>query len=318
MNKLGLCLESEVWYYMGRRSLKNQLQHSVCASMRLGNSKKEERERGERTELFLYSRNSVKKMFAFTNNFADWMRDNHPEVKWAKDITPQHLEEYGQDKRPEWTDKTCKENSHRAHKMGDMISNVFGVSVDLSSVYYASGGKESPENRAMTREDCDLLRECLLSKNTGARFLVDICSRTGARSEEARSVKAENIRMDRGMLELRNCKNGRDRDVPIRDKDIAFFAALKEYMIEHDWKNACNGITENACNRAIRSAMKEVGISDKYDQSLHACRKLYARERMDEEQNKGFSWVESWSHVQQELGHGDKYRYELAHAYLGI
>lgn len=303
---------------MGRRSLKNQLQHAVCISKRLGISKKAERESGVNTEMFCYSRNTVKKMFALVNTFSDWMRDKHPELKWAKNLDSKYFIEYGQDKRKDWTDQTAREMSHRVHKLGLMINNAYGLDLDFSDVYFASGDKKSPNKQAYTREDCDKVRELLLSKETGARFLVDISYRIGARSEEARSITSENIKIDKRVVELRNCKNGRDRDVPIREKDIEFFRNLKQYMENNNWTNACNGITENACNKAVRGVLRELGISEKYDGLFHPARKLYAKERMKEEQDNGKSWVKSWETVQGELGHGEKYRGELVHAYLGI
>ena len=303
---------------MKRRNLKTQLKHVVCTSKRLSHSKRAERKNGVDTEKYLYSINSTKKMFKFCTRFADWMKVNHPEIKWVRDIEPAHFEEFCRDNLKNWSNTTRKEYQSRIHKLGKMVSETFHIKRNYSSVKIElKNNNEKAKNPPMEKEDFKKLSRAIQKKKTSARYLPDIAYRLGTRSEEARSIEAQDINLEKKEVLLRNCKNGRKRKVKIRNKDFKFFKDLKEMMIKDNWPNACNGMSENGCNKIIRQTMKECGISDKYRQSIHAIRKLYAVERMKEEQRSGKNWRQSWEQVQKELGHGSKFRGELAAIYLG-
>lgn len=302
-----------------RRTLKNQFRHIVCESKRLGHSKRGEKKNGVEVENYLYSYKSVKKMFALCNKFTDWMKIHHPEIKWVRQVKPEHFEEFCQNNLDNWTNATRKEYQSRIKKLGKMASRVYGIKKDFSSVEIPlKTEREKIRNQPMTEEDFRKLQETIRQKNSHARFLPDIVYRIGARSEEARSIRPEDIDLSAGVVRLNNCKNGKKRVVPIREADREFFEKLKQLMVEENWPDTCNGMSENGCNKIIRSSMRECGIAGTYKrQSLHAVRKLYAVNRMKEEDAKGYDNKISWEHVQQELGHGPRFRGDLFQIYIG-
>lgn len=259
-------------------------------------------------------------MFALVNKFADWMRINHHEIKWARDITPSHLQEFADANKENWHGRTCQEMESRIHKLGKMVSTVYGIEVDYTLVKVSKVQKRQDKSlfKPMKREDFNKLNHTILSKKSGARYLPDIASRIGTRSEETRSIRAQDIDIEKRRVHILNGKNGKKRDVPIRDKDLDFFRHLKKKMEDENWLNACNGISEKSCNHMIRKCMRECGISESYKQSIHAIRKMYAVERMEEEKARGLNWRDSWCVVQRELGHGSRFRMDLASIYLGL
>lgn len=301
---------------MGRRTLKNQLQHVVCESKKLGCSKRADRLNGVDCEKYLYSHNSTKKMFALVNTFSEWFKIYHPEIKWVRDIKPKHWQEFVDSNSKNWTSATCREYQSRIHKLGKMVSEVFSIEADYTAVKIQFPGKQKQNRPAMDPDDFRLLNQRIIASKSYSRFLPSIAAKIGSRNEETRSIQPEDIDLEKKIVHLRNCKNGKKRNVRIRSKDFKFFKFLKNYMIQQNWKDACNGTSENSCNQYIRKCMKEVGISDKYHQSIHSIRKMYAIERMQEEMKNGNSWRTSWIVVQQELGHGSRFRGELARAYL--
>lgn len=302
-----------------RRTLKNQFRHIVCESKRLGHSKRGEKKNGVKVEKYLYSQKSVKKMFALCNKFSDWMKIHHPEIKWVRQVRPEHFQEFCEDNLDKWTNATRKEYQSRIKKLGMMASEVYSLKKDFSSVVIPlKTDNQDNRNQPMTEADFKKLQQTISRKRSGARFLPDIVYRIGARSEEARSITVKDIDLEAGVVRLNNCKNGKKRVVPIRKTDFEFFRNLRNIMEEEKWVNACNGMSENGCNKIIRSSMKECGIAEAYKrQSLHAVRKLYAVNRMKEELDQGYDRKTSWEHVQQELGHGPRFRGDLFQIYIG-
>ncbi|WP_279238014.1 tyrosine-type recombinase/integrase [Candidatus Galacturonibacter soehngenii] len=139
--------------------------------------------------------------------------------------------------------------------------------------------------------------------------------RAGLRVKEIARLHSDNINLEKGVIEVREgSKNGKFRDVSIRTPDIAYFTDLKEEM---KGQYICRGVSEDSLNRGIRRVMQDLSLDKKYyATTIHSIRKLYASERMQEEREKGLNERDSWCVVQQNLGHGNKFREELYKIYI--
>ena len=144
---------------------------------------------------------------------------------------------------------------------------------------------------------------------------MEITARTGLRIKEVARLHADRINIEKRVIEVREgAKNGKFRDVPIREKDLAFFRDLKERMAG---QYVTRGVNEDTLNKGIRRGLQRAGLDKKYAATTnHALRKMYATERMEELRNAGLPERAAWLKVQQELGHGSQFREELFRVYV--
>lgn len=171
----------------------------------------------------------------------------------------------------------------------------------------------------MDIDDYRIFCKTMLQTKYSCRFIPLITGTIGTRLEEALSIKPEEIDLEHKQVFLNNCKNGRKRIVPIADKFMDFWKLVKDYCISHHWETVSNNICYTTACSSFRKVLKKINLSDKYPlQCNHGIRKLYAQRRFIEEIELGFDVNTSWSHVQQELGHGAVSRNQLFRTYIGI
>lgn len=301
------------------RTLYAQVSHALCESDCRGTSKRADRLNHVNTRERVYSNGRMDGLRDMAKNFCGWLRERHPEIRLAKEITGDHAREFLEDKRGRVSDATLEEYRGRLGKLGDLCSSVFKSRISWRCEPIQNERAHKVRDRAMDRADYEAIRDKLLEGRSEARYALEITGRCGARIEEAAGLKVEGIRTDTWVLELREgCKNGRERDVPIREQDRVYFTALKEECERKGRTYVCNGVKSRSLDTAIRRVMRELGLSDKYPKTTdHAARKMWARERMAEERPRCHSEVEAWERVQVELGHGDKSRQNLYAVYVG-
>lgn len=302
-----------------KRSLFDQINHAICESDRRGTSKRSDRIQRVGTRDKVYSNGRTKGLRDMAKSFCGWMRERHPEIRLAKEITGDHAREFLESKRDKVSDATLEEYRGRLGKLGDLCSSVFKSRISWHCDPVKNERAHTVRDRAMDRADYEAIRDRLLEGRSEARYALEITGRCGARIEEAAGLRIEGIRTDTWVLEIREgAKNGRHRDVPIREQDRSYFAALKEECERRGRVYVCNGVRSQSLNKAIRRVMRELGLADKYPCTTdHAVRKLWARERMEEERPRCRSEIEAWERVQAELGHGDKSRQNLYAVYVG-
>ena len=309
-----------------KKNLKSNLHRLLQKQTRLGTGKRMQKKSGVNIQAFIYSKRTADKMHRLATTFGNFMRQNHPQVRHLSQIRPEHITEYYRDRGAQWSQSTCQEYESQFRKLAVMANAAYpDCHLDLSEVHFKrempDPGQDSGRGRAMSEEDYQALDSAMFHSQSRARFIPRIARSIGARLEEACSIKAEHIvlKSPRGpYVALRNCKNGRNRDVPIRDRDLPFWQKLKTFLERSGWPNACGGIACSSVSKAIRRALKKLGLSEKYSKTgIHAIRKLYARERYREELLKGEESRKAWSAVQQELGHGPGYRTKLFRVYIG-
>lgn len=298
---------------MAHRSISQQLQHTVRSNISLGHSKHAERSMGVKNKI--YSIQNSENMIQTAQQFGKWMTANHPEVRWAREINKEHVSQYIESKQGQWNATTQYTKASQITQLGKLVNETYHCHIDLQVDVAKPTSEANIRNVAIDRADIASIKNAL-SPDSNGRTAVEISSRTGLRIKEISHLRAEQINLDRKVIEVREgAKNGKHRDVPIRDKDISYFSDLKERIGSG---YVTHGVKDDSLNRAIRRAMERVDISDKYRLTTnHAIRKTYARERYQEELDKRKSSRQAWSTVQEELGHGTQFRDKLFETYIG-
>jgi len=90
--------------------------------------------------------------------------------------------------------------------------------------------KESVRDKKMEKTDFDRLKENMKDCRSFARETIEISYRTGLRIDEVAHIRGCDINLENKSLHVieEGAKNGRARDVNIRDKDVEYFKQLKE------------------------------------------------------------------------------------------
>lgn len=337
----------------GTRSIAQQLNYAINQNRRIGESKRGYKEaHNGKTGAQIFSNLYSKNLHDTAKSLGKFMREVYPEVRMANQITSQHVQSYIDKMSPNWSQRTVENKISQIQKIGECIittyparDNLYGIKSDLyginpdvtldekklyginSNLYGINNtsspfnierpttvGRESVRNVAMEKADIELLRRNM-SPNSNARTCLEISSRCGLRVNEVACLKVNNINLEKHQIEIREgAKNGKWRDVPIRDKDMDYFRNLvanskREYVT--------GGVQPDTLNKGIRREMRNQGISEKYPCTTnHAIRKAYASERMEEERATGKNEMQAWSVVQQELGHGADFRQALYNTYV--
>lgn len=300
------------------RNLNQQLQHAISETFREGGKKHEYRIAHNGTDNLTFGVQTNENIRAVAKQFSKYMKENHPEVRMVRDISSEMVDEFLRCKAKNWSIKTCEERLSDMRVIFGKCNRVYGRMHSLDHLTPPIPGHGNIRTVAMTIEDYYKLAKSFINRGTTsiAPTAMQLSHRIGCRINEAAHLRTGAIDLNKGVVHLtEGTKGGKHRDVPIREKDRNFFISLKS--IGED-VYVCHGIQAESIDKAIRREMKRIGISNHYERTTdHSIRKLYAKERMEEERKKGLSERQAWEIVQQELGHGRHYRHELYVTYVG-
>ena len=303
---------------MGKiRSLTQQLNYCISQSCHIGESKRQYKmQNNGKTEERVFSVQYAENLRKSAKSLANFIKENYPDVKMARDINSKHVQSWLNDNAENWSKQTIINKISQIEKIAIQINSTYSANVTLKLHQPEGKTNGNIRNVAFKREDFEKVNSLLKEGTSQSIKAAEITARCGLRVKEVAHLKTERINLDKKVIEIREGgKNGKWRDIPIRDKDMAYFTDLKDnchslYVTE--------GVQEDSLNDGIRRKMKKLGISEKYKCTTeHAIRKMYARERMQEERNKGKSEQEAWKIVKYELGHGDDDRPKLYKTYVG-
>ncbi len=222
------------------------------------------------------------------------------------------------DRAEHWSKATLENHITRIKYLEEQSKKAFGKDkVNFySKDFERPTTKEAVRNQAMSREDFLKLRESMEHSRSFAKDAIEITYRTGLRIDEVAHLRREDIDLEKKTIFVSSegAKNGKERTVPIRDKDIAYFSNLLDRSPQEGYLTT---IQAKSIDKAIRRYMTETRdengrtLSEKYPkETAHTIRKLYATERMQEErgseplQDKKEE-MKHWDKVSHELGHGD-------------
>jgi integrase len=286
------------------RNLKYQFMTAINDNFKEGQDKHSIKSAGEMngTRIFSYGdREGLKDVSA---NFSNWMKEHHSDIKLVKEITSDHIQNFLNEKAETCTQATVEQYATKFNKLEKVVNTTFGIKADYQGfVVPAVIRNEKVRDSALSREDFKKLEAGFSESKSAAKEAIQLSSRLGLRVSETVKVQGRDINLDKGTVHIHDGKGGRDRDVPIRAEDKAYFADLKERTGHNE--RICP-VKYESVNTAVRRCMKRVGISEKYkDTSIHAIRKMYAQESYDRFKEQDMESREALGKVSELLGHGE-------------
>lgn len=288
------------------RPLKHQLEYAVTANKAIGQSKHADKGQGKngvRHDGRSYSYRAAEARIKLAKQFGEYMRDVYPEIKLAKDIKAEHINNFLKTKSgcSEYTLMTYASNLRSIVKAVEKTYHV-DLNIKKNDIKVPEEQKTAVRTREMDEKDILRVHASFIPKSNGDRAMT-ISRCCGARAEEIVTLRKRDIytKGDDLYIHLKG-KGGRERDVRVVDKDQGRrLLELTEYM-EDDQRVV--PIKVDSIEKSLTRHLKSVGLKDKYENTgFHAMRKTWAQQVYDD-YRKDHTKQQSIEYVNEQLGHG--------------
>lgn len=304
---------------MGKKNLKAQLNYAIQSCFKgnerqsggHGASKHSDMAAGQKNGK-IYSWSSYHNRVDVACLFASYVREHYPEVREARQLTPEMAESFLLSKASTCTTETLDCYRSNLASLGENINRTYGSAhVDLK-VSKVAGTTSNQETRckAMTDAHIAALRDSYKPGSTG-HTAVTLASVAGCRASEIVRLKPEHIEIKSSSYAtvfIRGGKGNRDRTIQIRDaQGVAQLATIKASAKEGERLVNCKtGSIQKSLNRHMSKLSDGSGGSLKsiYRMtSIHAIRKNFAQKEFDRHR-ENHTRQESLDYVSSQLGHG--------------
>lgn len=297
------------------RNLKYQFKFAIEKNFKEGMDKHSIKKSNKMNSTRIFSYSDRKNLIDLSSNFSNWMKTNHPEIKLAKDVESTHIQDFLNEKSETCSCKTLEQYCSKFKKLENIINATYSTDANYRGfVTPITLNNNKIRNSAFDRDDLiSLKKELEKSRSSAAINAVELASRVGLRAEECSKIQGRDIDLQNGVIKIVDSKGKRSRNVEIDRDDRQYFEKLKSKY--DDFERICP-IQKNSVNKAVRRAMKSIGISEKYEKStIHALRKYFAQNRFDKYRGNGESIEKAIDLVSNDLGHGND-RYDLMKEYI--
>lgn len=300
------------------RNLRQQFNYLITSNCRFGADKRAMKKNSCQQTSIVFSVKHAECLRNTVSNLCNFLKEQYPEIRRVNQITSKHIEEWYKIRADRWSIKTLEMHASNIRKLELLSKKMYSsCKNDFSKAKFPDKVNRNPDrvrDIQMSEEDFRKIEEVLNNTKSKAKVAIQITYRAGLRINEVCHLKAERINIEKQVIEVREgAKGGRDRDVPIQPQDLEYFKNLKKTVS----KGYVCPIKPNSANMAIRKAMIQVGISNKYlSTTTHSIRKLYAQNRYDELRNKGYEQgITTFDMVSKMLGHNEN-RTDLFKVYV--
>lgn len=298
---------------MASRSLKSQVLHAVSASFYgdmdnnikggFGVSKHSDKKNGQKAGK-IYSYNSYNNRQDVAKEFCSWMKNEHPEIKRASDLTEKHATEFLAKKSREVSTNTITNIRSQLKGIGEAINHTY-KSADVSLDTPAMSGTVDKNVKTVSMVESDyqkLVSSYQTPYDTGAVGAKVIYS-SGLRASEVCKLKGTDITVKDSVaiVHVACGKGGRMRDVIVADQNRV--ETLKDISDHFGESRVCD-IKPQSLEINISRHLNSIETDQEYKyNSCHAIRKEYAQDTYDQHKSEGCSSSEAWGKTCESLGH---------------
>ena len=166
---------------MGKtRNIKYQFKYCIDTHFREGMDKHSMKRNGKDNSK-IYSYADRKNLIDLSANFANWIKENHAEIKQLKDINSMHIQEFLNEKANSCSRKSLQEYQSHFRKLESLCNNTYNTNVDFHSTVTPisaknGGGKirnimcsDAQYQMLLKTKNSNLKSALVLSKNFGLR-----------------------------------------------------------------------------------------------------------------------------------------------------
>jgi len=301
---------------MARTNIAYQICSAINDAFKPGASRHIGKHTGQNlNQVYSYGEKRSLQQVAF--EFKDFMKKEHPNIKFMRDVKPDHWQSFLNHKAQTCSTETLKNYVSRIGKIEVLCQNKFKFKSNWRDNILVPASEKTPLGekqrvQIMTKEDYAKISEHIKNSKSKAVPAIQLCRNYGLRACEVARLKISSVNLKKKELEVLG-KGGRLRYLSIRPKDVPLFKSLIEGKPRND---KLIGIKQGSIQTFLNRTMDKVGIKNKYPKTgIHAIRKMRAQEEYDKVRAQGYSKREAMDHVSQFLGHG-KGRYDVFNAYV--
>ncbi|MGI1660141.1 MAG: tyrosine-type recombinase/integrase [Desulfitobacterium sp.] len=302
---------------MASHNLGYQFQSAIDSAFRPGLDKHAAKHTGESMDK-VCSFNEKKNLQEVSYQLAMHIKEHYPEIKMVKDIKPDHIQGYLNQKSRTCSTATLKNFVSRIKKIEILCQRKFKTSTKWKDNILAPQSHKTVRNeklriQTMEKKDLDkILDYGYRYSKSKAIVAIDLAYRYGLRDAEIANLKVKNVNWEMSTLEVIG-KGGRRRELTIKLEDTEFMKTLCENKKSED---RLIGIRKDSISKQLNRIMEKLNLKKKYPVTgIHAIRKLKAQELWDLKRAQGFSKKEAMDYVSNYLGHG-KGRYDVLNTYV--
>jgi len=303
------------------RSLAAQFQYAVMKSQAYGQSKYDERGKGRASmaRYKTYSYDTMDARLDAAKDLGKYLQDHFPEMKYARDITFDSVQQWLNNKADSGCSKATLEgytaNARTLFRLCDNAYPTFQHVNDKTLREQLHVPEPVPElvreshrdAAGMARVDFEKLKNSFSKTSNGYKACV-IQEATGARADGCVSLRGSDIQIDKnGKCIVHLCeKGGRHRYVDVvRPEYVQALSGLKEragdsYILNHRG----DPIKAKSLSDQYRTHMKKLELTKDYTgTNSHAIRKMWANERY-KEYRASHTKYDTVRYLNEQLGHG--------------
>ncbi len=293
---------------MGKtRNIKYQFKYCIDTHFREGMDKHSMKRNGKDNSK-IYSYSHRKNLIDLSANFANWIKENHAEIKQLKDINSMHIQEFLNEKANSCSRKSLQEYQSHFRKLESLCNNTYNTNVDFHSTVTpisAKNGGGKIRNIMCSDAQYQML---LKTKNSNLKSALVLSKNFGLRASECSKLQYRDIKEDG--IYIADSKGKKSRFVKAENKEqqdiLQQFRGKKQGRI-------CP-IQTGSLQQAFNRECKKQGIHFQ-NGAFHTLRKNFATAKYKEYREKGETVQQALDSVSHVLGHGSK-RNELMKQYI--
>ena len=293
---------------MGKsRNIKYQFKYCIDTLFREGMDKHSMKRNGKDNSK-IYSYADRKNLIDLSANFANWIKENHAEIKQLKDINSMHIQEFLNEKANSCSRKSLQEYQSHFRKLESLCNNTYNTNVDFHSTVTpisAKNGGGKIRNIMCSDAQYQML---LKTKNSNLKSALVLSKNFGLRASECSKLQYRDIKEDG--IYIADSKGKKSRFVKAENKEqqdiLQQFRGKKQGRI-------CP-IQTGSLQQAFNRECKKQGIHFQ-NGAFHTLRKNFATAKYKEYREKGETVQQALDSVSHVLGHGSK-RNELMKQYI--
>ena len=309
------------------RNLKYQFKYAIEQSCKFGadkhsmkSNKAEDGNNSSRTLSYADRKNLID----VSSNFANWMKENHNEVKELKDINSNHVQEFLNQKAQTCTSSTISQYQSKFAKLEKVVNDTYtkaNVSYTNTVTPTSSNNTEKLRSKSMADSDYNKLNNYATNncRSDNCAKAIQLGYHAGLRVSEISKLQQRDIKINNNgtaTVHVADSKGCRSRDVHIVNKDSVQVLTNLRNSVENA-NDRIVPIQSESINRAINRAMDRCNMQEykAHKTSVHSMRKSFAQREYDRYKDEGLEPKQAWDRVSEELGHG-KNRDDLYKAYI--
>jgi len=257
------------------RNLKYQFLQAINYSFKEKQDKHSDKKNGIRNTYKIYSFSSRTNLINLSADFSNYMKEKYPKIRYVKDVTPKHIQEFLNSRTSICSQKTLEQYQSLFRKLEKTVQARYGYKVNYQSVTPLSlkNGGRKIRNQMIDNSDYETLLSSCTNQNLIHALLLS--RYFGLRASECSKLKKSDCSLSE--IKIIDSKGKRNRTIPVTNKNQS---DTVKYILTHANNNRiCNCQTESL-QQAFRRELKKTGLSEKYTNgAFHLCRKAFATEQ---------------------------------------